>query len=510
MAIEIKAGSAKIKQYARRERFYVAAVESSSFAFITADPDGIITAWNPGAEHMFGYSAEEATGQHLSIIIPEDKREESRSNREKIQRLERIRSLETVRTSKDGRRINVVIDGSPIKSRSDGLLGSSIIARDVSEEKLAQEMFQLAVEACPSGMIMVDRAGRIVMVNTETERLFGYGRDELINSPVDLLVPDTIPGHSTPATANDFTAQSGNAPDGRGPRSVRPTQGRHRISRRSRLNPIQIRDGMLVLSVIVDISERRQNERLKDEFVSTVSHELRTPLTSIAGSLGLLTGGATGALPEPTMRLLKIAHKNSERLVRLINDILDIEKMESGKIVFDLKRVDVRALIEQAIDANRGYAENFGVRVRIAADRQRAFVRADPDRLMQVITNLLSNAIKFSPRDEEVVIAVQRRDDAVRITVRDHGIGIPEAFKPRLFEKFAQADATDARQKGGTGLGLSIVKQIVTLLGGTVSFETPTNGGTVFQVDLPCWEPRSPLNRDGCFGGRGRAVADLR
>jgi PAS domain S-box-containing protein len=184
MATDLKAGSAKIKEYARRERFYVAAVESSNYAFITVAPDGVITAWNSGAEQMFGYSADEAIGQHLSIIIPEDKRDESDSNRGKIQRLERIRNLETVRIGKDGRRINVVIDGSPIKSRSDGLLGSSIICRDVSEERLAQEMFQLAVEACPSGMIMFDTTGKIVMVNTETERLFGYGRDELINSSV--------------------------------------------------------------------------------------------------------------------------------------------------------------------------------------------------------------------------------------------------------------------------------------------------------------------------------------
>jgi DNA-binding response OmpR family regulator/nitrogen-specific signal transduction histidine kinase len=254
------------------------------------------------------------------------------------------------------------------------------------------------------------------------------------------------------------------------------------------LNPIQIRDGLLVLSVIVDISERRQNERLKDEFVSTVSHELRTPLTSIAGSLGLLVGGATGALPDPTRRLLAIAHNNSERLVRLINDILDIEKMESGKIVFDLKRVDLVVLAEQAIDANRGYAENYGVNLRLAPNSAPAFVRADPDRLIQVVTNFLSNAIKFSPRDQEVVVAIEERDNDVRISVRDHGIGIPEAFKPRLFEKFAQADATDARQKGGTGLGLSIVKQIVTLLGGTVGFDTPADGGTMFYVDLPRWE----------------------
>ena len=229
----------------------------------------------------------------------------------------------------------------------------------------------------------------------------------------------------------------------------------------------------------------REEARLKDEFVSTVSHELRTPLTSIAGSLGLLTGGATGALPEPAMRLLKIAHKNSERLVRLINDLLDIEKMESGKLIYDFKRLDVRALVEQAVDANLGFAESHGVRLALDPGAASNFVRADSDRLMQVITNLLSNAIKFSPRNEEVRVAIELRINDVRITVRDHGIGIAEHFKQRIFEKFAQDDAPDARQKGGTGLGLSIVKQIVTRLGGTVGFDGAEGGGTIFHVDLP-------------------------
>jgi signal transduction histidine kinase len=233
--------------------------------------------------------------------------------------------------------------------------------------------------------------------------------------------------------------------------------------------------------------ERKRLERLKDEFVSTVSHELRTPLTSISGSLGLLVGQWAGKLPESAARLLVIAHKNSQRLVRLINDILDIEKMESGEVTFDMKRVEVCYLVEQTIEANRGFAEGFDVRIRLDPECKAADVRADPDRLSQVVTNLLSNAIKFSPPVEEVVIGVETRGDTIRISVRDHGHGIPAEFKPRIFEKFAQADATDARQKGGTGLGLSIVKRIVDRLGGTVGFADAPGGGTIFHVDLPVW-----------------------
>jgi signal transduction histidine kinase len=242
--------------------------------------------------------------------------------------------------------------------------------------------------------------------------------------------------------------------------------------------------------------ERKRLERLKDEFIATVSHELRTPLTSISGSLSLLVGTAAGNLPVPTRRLIEIAHKNSERLVRLVNDILDIEKMESRGVGFDLRRVELWSLVEQAIEANRGFAEGYGVRIRLEDAAAVGDVRADPDRLAQVVTNLLSNAIKFSPRDHEVVVAIEKRADVIRLSVRDHGLGIPVDFKSSVFEKFAQADATDARQKGGTGLGLSIVKQIVDRLGGEVGFADALGGGTIFHVTLPCWDHWAALEID--------------
>jgi signal transduction histidine kinase len=251
-----------------------------------------------------------------------------------------------------------------------------------------------------------------------------------------------------------------------------------------------------ILRALRYAAERKRLERLKDEFVSTVSHELRTPLTSISGSLGLLMGNAAGNLPKPMARLLAIAHTNSQRLVRLVDDILDIEKMQAGRMVFNFNRVDVRPLVVQAIEANRGFAEGYRVRVRLEGARTAADVRADPDRLLQVVTNLLSNAIKFSPAGHEVVVAIEKGTDMVRLTVRDHGPGIPIDFKPLIFEKFAQADAGAARQKGGTGLGLSIVKQIVDRLSGEVGFADAPGGGTIFHVQLPCWDHVASLAID--------------
>jgi signal transduction histidine kinase len=234
--------------------------------------------------------------------------------------------------------------------------------------------------------------------------------------------------------------------------------------------------------------ERKRLDRLKDEFISTVSHELRTPLTSISASLGLLMCKTAGELPEAAARLIAIAHSNGKRLVRLVNDILDIEKMESGRVVFDFRRVEVRLAVEQAIEVNRGFAAGCNVRIRLERGRDVGDVRADPDRLAQVIANVVSNAIKFSPANDEVVIALDEEAEVVRISVRDHGPGISADFWPHIFERFAQADGTNARRKGGTGLGLSIVKQIVERLGGEVAFADAPGGGTIFHLALPRWD----------------------
>jgi signal transduction histidine kinase len=233
--------------------------------------------------------------------------------------------------------------------------------------------------------------------------------------------------------------------------------------------------------------ERKRLEQLKDEFVSTVSHELRTPLTSIAGSLGLLVGKSAGALPKPVERLLEIAHTNSQRLVRLINDILDIEKLESGLVAFNLRRLEVRPLIEETVESIKEFARSLGVGVRIEADAAVGEVWADSDRFSQIMSNLLSNAVKFSPSDSEVVVTIEQVFEQIRISVRDHGPGISAEFKPHVFERFAQADATNARRKGGTGLGLSIVKGIVDRLGGKVDFADAPGGGAIFNVELPVW-----------------------
>jgi len=245
--------------------------------------------------------------------------------------------------------------------------------------------------------------------------------------------------------------------------------------------------------VLRDVTERRRLDAMKNEFVSTVSHELRTPLTSIRAALGLVTGGAAGALPEPASELLGIAHKNAERLVMLVNDILDIEKMEAGRLEFRRERISARQLLEQAVEANRAYAGQFGLRLETAGDPEAdAEVYADAMRIQQVLANLLSNAAKFSPRGGVVEVSLAVNAGSATFRVRDHGPGIPEAFRDRIFQRFAQADSSDVRQKGGTGLGLAISRAIVEHHAGTIGFEDAAGGGTCFHFSLPRLVERLP------------------
>jgi PAS domain S-box-containing protein len=243
----------------------------------------------------------------------------------------------------------------------------------------------------------------------------------------------------------------------------------------------------LIYAIARDVEEEKRIAQMKNDFVSVVSHELRTPLTSIRGSLGLIAGGVAGELPEKARTLVEIASKSCERLVRLINDILDVEKIESGKMGFHWGPVELAPLAERAVEDNRPYAEGYGVELRIAGAAPGARVWGDPDRLLQVMTNLISNAVKFSPRGGTVEIATARVTGGARLSVTDHGRGIPPELRPRIFEKFAQADSSSTRDKGGTGLGLSITRAIVERHHGQIGFTSEPGVETTFFCDLPEW-----------------------
>lgn len=236
---------------------------------------------------------------------------------------------------------------------------------------------------------------------------------------------------------------------------------------------------------VLDLREQKRIDKLKSEFISVVSHELRTPLTSIKGSLGLLEGGVAGELPPKALKLIKIAHKNSLRLVNLVNDILDMEKLASGKMNINLQSVDLVHLAKQAIEASTSYADSFNVHYQLGQHPEHAFISGDSDRLMQVFANLLSNAAKFSPPGDMVEVRVIHHTDQFLVEIEDHGSGIPLVFRERIFGKFAQADGTTTRQLEGAGLGLNITKALIENMHGEIGFRSEENIATVFWFALP-------------------------
>jgi PAS domain S-box-containing protein len=488
------------KHLAQMEDRYHGLLEAAPDAMVVVNQTGEIALLNLQAETQFGYRRDELVGQKVTNIIPEGFAERliadgTRTAAEAL--AQQIGTgIELVGRRKDGSEFPIEIMLSPLES-ADGILVTAAI-RDISRRKVAEKrleqmeaQYRGLLEAAPDAMVVVDQSGKIVILNVQAEKQFGYRRDELLGQQVTTIIAK---GFAERLIADDLrSAEEALAQQiGTGIELVGHRKDGSDFPIEIMLSPLESASGILVTAAIRDISVRKSMERLKDEFISSVSHELRTPLTSISASLGLLMNKAAGTLPEPAIGLISIAHSNSQRLVRLINDILDIEKMESGLVTFNFARVPLRPLIDEAIAANRGFAEAYGVRIRLLDNAPACDdVRADPDRLSQVITNLLSNAIKFSPPDTEVEMGIENGPNAVRISVRDHGPGISADFKSRVFDRFAQADATDARLRGGTGLGLSIVKRIVDRLGGAASFADAPGGGTIFHVDLPYWKDQT-------------------
>lgn len=241
------------------------------------------------------------------------------------------------------------------------------------------------------------------------------------------------------------------------------------------------------VAVVRDITERKKNDRLKNEFISIVSHELRTPLTAISGALGLLAGGVLGPLPEKAQEMVSIASKNSQRLSYLINDLLDMEKLVAGKMHFDLQPQALLSVVQQSIEAHQPYGSERNVKINLSGQLPHVRVKVDGQRLLQVLANLLSNAIKYSPDNGEVDVHMAADQGHVRLSVTDHGPGIPAEFHRRIFQKFSQADSSDTRQRGGTGLGLAITKELVERMHGSIGFTSTKGEGASFYIDFPIY-----------------------
>lgn len=365
-----------------------------------------------------------------------------------------------------------------------------VIVRTISDRARALENVadlsrrrKAVLDAAMDGIFILNPSGTIESVNRMGARMFGYDETELVRRDVGMLFATPTPIGKAAAYLRQMNLREGE------PGELQEIAGRSRdgniMAADVAMSAVALADGIHYVAIVRDMSERKKIERMKAEFVASVSHELRTPLTSIAGALGLLVGGAAGSLPDRAARLIAIAKNNADRLVRLINDILDIEKIDAGRMVFDNRILRLDEIVGASIEANRAYAERLGVHLAAKTDASEALVWADPDRLMQVLANLISNAAKYSPQGETVEVEVIPGPTTHRISVCDKGPGISAEFATRIFNRFAQADSSDTRQKDGTGLGLAIVREITQRLGGKVSYDSTPGKGAKFHIDLP-------------------------
>lgn len=499
--------------------FSRAIIDSANYAIISTDPAGTILSFNRAAERLLGYAAAELVGHATPALIHDAAEVAARAQALTAELGERVEpgfdvfvakarrgvaeEREWTYIRKNGTHFPVLLSVTAMRDEAGGISGYLGVAYDLTARKAAEthlHLLEKALQSAENSVVITDTNARIQWVNDAFTRMTGYAREEVVGATTKLLKSGR---HGQPFYARLWqTVQSGEVWHGevenrRKDGSIYPEE--------MTITPVRDEAGAIThfIAIKQDISERKRLERMKSEFVSTVSHELRTPLTSIRGSLGLLVGGAVGELPEKAKGLAQIACNNSDRLVRLINDILDVEKIESGRMGFSLRPLLLAGVAREAVAANEGFAREHGVTIVLDNALPGAKVLADPDRLNQVITNLISNAAKFSPQDETVRVAIAAHGRGVRLTVADRGPGIPDEFRGRIFQKFSQADASDTRKVGGSGLGLTISKAIVERFGGELTFDSVRGAGASFHVDLPVWKDAPIVAR---AEGNGPAV----
>ncbi len=357
----------------------------------------------------------------------------------------------------------------------------------LNSEKRWRSLFELS----PVGILLNEyQSGKILAVNNAFMSFSGYRQEELVGrlysdiaasgfDEVDQVIRTSLANteHYGPLEADFAHARGGSYPV-----SVSGTLADDQDGKK------------LVWSIVEDITERKRIDRMKSEFVSTVSHELRTPLTSISASLAMVKNGVFGDIPEAANEMITMAYDGSQHLTLLINDLLDMEKLSAGKMVMNLAPLNVRDILQAVLRDLQVYADQFNVRLVLHESDPHLLVMADRQRLVQVLNNILSNAAKFTREGTTVDVRTQVSSNGIILSVEDHGQGITDEFRDKIFTKFSQADSSDTRQRGGTGLGLAICKQLVELMHGEIGFTTVEGQGTTFFVTLPAADQGEPAS----------------
>ena len=484
--------------------------ESTPDSIIVTNLTGTIVLANTQAERLFGYKSNALVGQRIEVLLPQRFRAAHVGHRTRYFEQPRPRTmgagLDLHGVRQDRTEFPVEISLSPIQTEAGAFVISAI--RDVSERKKAEQKFRGLLESAPDAIVIVNQGGEIVLVNSQTEQIFGYPRAELLGKKIEVLIPARYGGQH-PALRRGFVGQPR-------PRSMGAGLELHGLRRDGTefpveisLSPLETEDGMLVSSAIRDITDRKRIEQAlneqkfeleranlaKDRFLTSMSHELRTPLNAILGFSQLL---ANEALPSTTEQKRAFVHNivtAGKHLLTLIDEILDLAKIESGNMSLSLEPVRLAPVLADAVAMLDEQAARRGIRI-VHPETGPAVVRADHTRLRQIVLNLLSNAIKYNRRDGVVVLNVTATAQSARISVQDTGAGLDAQQLEALFQPFNRL-GQEAGAEEGTGIGLVVTKRLVELMGGTLGISSTVGVGSVFWIELPALAPAAAPARAG-------------
>ncbi|MEZ5889641.1 MAG: PAS domain S-box protein [Xanthobacteraceae bacterium] len=483
---------AVFRQYVDQDWLYAAVVQSSNDAIIAETLDGTITAWNSAAERLFGYSAQEAISNKIDILVTPDGQTKLRDILDRAGRGEHVEHFEAVRRHKDGHSVEVSLSVSPVREASGAIVGIAEIARDIGAQKLAEAQFRIAVEASPSGMVMVDPSGTILLVNSELERVFGYSREELVGRSFEMLVPERY------RTAHvKLVAEFGKSPTVRRMGAQRDLSGLRKdgteFPAEIGLNPVQSPSGPLVLAAVVDISERKraeaaiaaQAELLRhsnaelEQFAYIASHDLQEPLRMVASYTQLLGDRYAGKLDARADKYIRYAIDGAKRMQALVRDLLTYSRISTERR--ELHPVDSKAVLEAVLERLSAAIEDSQADIVVGSLPE---VMSDEGELGQVLQNLVANALKFrSDQPLRIEIAARPTDDGWVFSVADNGIGIDPRYHDRVFQMFQRLHERGKYE--GSGIGLAIAKKIVERHEGAIWVESAIEQGTTFYFTMP-------------------------
>jgi PAS domain S-box-containing protein len=482
------------KQAEQTQSLLAAIVASSDDAIISKSLDGVITSWNAGAERIFGYTAEEAVGQSITMLIPPERLSEEEQIINRLSRRERIDHFETIRVAKDGRALNISLTVSPICDRNGRVTGASKVARDITDRKRSEEalqelrkQLQQVTDTMAVAVVRCTADHRYQWVNPGYAAIVQRSPEEVAGRPIAEIIGEeayqVIRPHIERVLSGKRVEFEVQLPyKGVGLRWIRaayvPTYG-------SGAAP----DGWV--GVIIDIDQQKQFEndlreadRRKDEFLAVLAHELRNPLAPICSGLELMRlAGDDRALVEEVRATME---RQTRQMVRLIDDLLDVSRITRGTVELRKCRVELASIVQSAVETARPIIEDFRHRLTISLPREPVVLEADPTRIAQVIANLLNNAAKYMQRGGSIELKAHREGEWVTVSVKDSGIGIPAAMLDRVFDMFTQVDRSLEQSQSGLGIGLTLVKRLVEMHGGSVEAHSAGNGqGSEFVVRLP-------------------------